>query len=121
MTCRSRTTYTFANLTVGDEVLALGWLSGTRLDAGLVQRLPLIATGVGLGGPVSNFNAGTGTLTILGVTVGTNAAGAQFFDAQGGSQTQAQFFAALTADALVRAEGAMVGNVLVANTVRRVP
>jgi hypothetical protein len=112
---------TFANLTVGDEVLALGWLSGTRLDAGLVQRLPLIATGVGIGGPVSNFNAGTGTLTILGVTVGTNTAGAQFFDAQGGSQTQAQFFAALAADALVRAEGAMVGNVLVANTVRRVP
>ena len=28
---------TFANLTVGDEVLALGWLSSTRLDAGLVQ------------------------------------------------------------------------------------
>jgi hypothetical protein len=112
---------TFANLTVGDEVLALGWLSGTRLDAGLVQRLPLIAAGVGVGGPVSSFNAGAGTLTILGVTVGTNTAGAQFFDAQGGSQTQAQFFAALAADALVRAEGAMVGNVLVANTVRRVP
>ncbi len=107
------------NLTVGDEVLALGWLSGTRLDAGLVQRLPLIATGAGLGGPVSNFNAGTGTLTILGVTVGTN--NAQFFDAQGALQNQAQFFAALTNGASVRADGALVGNVLVANTVRRVP
>ena len=109
------------NLTVGDEVLALGWLSGTRLDAGLVQRLPLIATGVGIGGPVSSFNAGTGTLTILGVTVGTNSAGAQFFDAQGVPQNQAQFFAALAANDLVRADGALVGNVLVANTVRRVP
>lgn len=111
----------FANLTVGDEVLALGWLSGTRLDAGLVQRLPLIATGVGVGGPVSSFNAGAGTLTILGVTVGTNSAGVQFFDAQGATQTQVQFFAALTPNGLVRADGALVGNVLVANAVRRVP
>ena len=110
---------TLDNLALGNEVLALGWLSGNRIDAGLVQRLPLLTPGVGIGGPVTGFNAANGTLTILGVSV--TSANAQFFDAQGQVQSSAQFFAALSANDVVRADGGLLASTLLATAVRRVP
>lgn len=107
---------TLANLAINQEVLALGWLNGGTLDAGLLQRLPLLTPGVGVGGPVNAVN-GTG-LTILGVAV-VPANTAQYFDAQGGPILQAAFYAGLLG-ALVRVEGAQVGNSLVATVLRRV-
>jgi hypothetical protein len=106
-----------ANLLVGDEVLVLGRANGNRIDADLVQRLPRITPGAGVGGPVAQI-AGT-SLTILGTAVNTN--NAQFFDAQGLAQTQAAFLAALQEGDVVRAEGIYVGGVLAALTMRRVP
>ena len=111
-----------ANLTTGNEVLVLGWVTGTRIDAGLVQRLPAITPGVGVGGPASGFTLVNGTLSLqlLGVAV-TATNNAQYFDAQGAVQTQAQFFASLSAGAVVRADGGLIGNTLIAATLRRVP
>lgn len=107
---------TLANLAVNQEVLALGWLNGSTLDAGLLQRLPITTPGVGIGGPVSVIVNGTG-LTILGVAV-TPANAAQYFDAQGAVLSQAAFYAGLLG-ALVRVEGGQLGNVLVATVLRR--
>ena len=106
-----------SNLLVGDEVLVLGRANGDRIDADLVQRLPRITPGAGVGGAVSRI-AGA-TLTILGTTVNVN--GADFFDLQGNAQTQAAFLAALQQNELVRAEGLYAAGVLTARTVRRVP
>ncbi len=106
-----------SNLLVGDEVLVLGRANGNRIDADLVQRLPRVTPGAGVGGAVDQI-AGT-TLTVLGTAVNTN--GADFFDAQGQAQTQAAFLAALQPGHVVRAEGIYVGGVLAALTVRRVP
>jgi hypothetical protein len=106
-----------SNLLVGDEVLVLGKANGSRIDADLVQRLPRIAPGSGVGGPVSGTVGPT--LTILGTAVNTN--GADFFDAQGQAQTQAEFLAALREGDTVRAEGVYAAGTLLAVTVRRVP
>ncbi len=106
-----------SNLLVGDEVLVLGRANGNRIDADLVQRLPRITPGAGVGGPVDQIT-GT-TLTVLGTAV--NANGADFFDAQGQAQTQVAFLAALQPGNVVRAEGVYVAGVLAALTVRRVP
>lgn len=108
---------TLASLAVNQEVLALGWLNGSTLDAGLLQRLPLLTPGVGVGGPVSAIVNGTG-LTILGVSV-TPANTAQYFDAQGAAISQATFYAGVLG-ALVRVEGGQLGNVLLATVLRRV-
>jgi Domain of unknown function (DUF5666) len=106
-----------SNLLVGDEVLVLGRANGDRIDADLVQRLPRIMPGAGVGGAVSRI-AGA-TLTILGTAVNVN--GAEFFDLQGNAQTQAAFLAALQQGEVVRAEGLYAAGVLTARTVRRVP
>jgi Domain of unknown function (DUF5666) len=112
-----------ANLQVGDEVLVLGRAndggggSGNRIDADLVQRLPRVTPGAGVGGPVGQI-VGT-SLTVLGTTVNTN--GADFFDAQGQALTQSAFLAALQPGDVVRAEGGYLGGALAAVTVRRVP
>lgn len=106
-----------SNLLVGDEVLVVGQANGSRIDADLIQRLPRIAPGSGVGGPVSG--AVGPTLTILGIPVNTN--GATFFDLQGQGQTQAEFLAALREGDTVRAEGAYNVGTLLAVTVRRVP
>jgi hypothetical protein len=106
---------TLANLAVNQEVLALGWLAGTTLEAGLLQRLPL--PGVGVGGPVSAIVNATG-LTILGVAV-TPANNALYFDAQGTAMSQAAFYAGLLGR-LVRVEGGQFGTLLLATVLRRV-
>ena len=105
-----------ANLQVGDEVLVLGRANGSRIDADLVQRLPRITPGAGVGGPVSQI-AGT-LLTVLGTAVNTN--GANFFNVQGQAVTQAAFLAALQPGDMVRAEGVYSAGALAAVTVRRV-
>ena len=105
-----------ANLQVGDEVLVLGRANGSRIDADLVQRLPRITPGAGVGGPVSQI-AGT-LLTVLGTAV--NANGANFFNVQGQAVTQAAFLAALQPGDMVRAEGVYSAGALAAVTVRRV-
>lgn len=108
---------TLANLALNQEVLALGWLNGSTLDAGLLQRLPLLTPGVGVAGRVSVVVNTTG-FTVLGVAVApTNTA--QYFDAQGAAISQATFFAGLLG-ALVRVEGAQLGNVLAATVLRRI-
>ena len=109
--------FSLANLQVGDEVLVLGRANGSRIDADLVQRLPRITPGAGVGGPVSQI-AGT-LLTVLGTAV--NANGANFFNTQGQSLTQAAFLAALQPGDMVRAEGVYAAGTLAAVTVRRVP
>ncbi|KNZ34564.1 MAG: hypothetical protein AD742_00620 [Methylibium sp. NZG] len=112
---------TLANLAVGDEVLVLGRAgtsgSSGRIEADLVQRLPRITPGAGVGGPVAQI-AGT-SITVLGTNVTTNTA--DFFDAQGQAVTQAVFFATLQQGDAVRAEGVYLAGALVARTVRRVP
>jgi hypothetical protein len=108
---------TLSELRANDEVLALGWVNAGRIDAGLVQRLPFLTPGAGIGGPVANI-AGN-TFTIFGTMVTTNSA--QFFNAQGQAQTQAEFFTALLAGNVVRAEGALLNTTLIATSVRRVP
>ena len=80
------------NLNVGDEVLVLGRSTGNRIDAELVQRLPRLSPGAGVGGPVSAV-AGT-ALTVLGVSVATGAA-TTFFDLQGAPVSPSAFLAAL--------------------------
>ena len=106
-----------ANLAVGDEVLVLGRADSGRIEADLVQRLPRIAVGAGVGGPVAQI-AGT-SFTVLGTNVTTNSA--DFFDSQGLALTQAAFFAGLQQGDGVRAEGVYLAGALVARTVRRVP
>ena len=106
-----------SNLLVGDEVLVLGRANGNRIDADLIQRLPRLTPGTGVGGPVDQI-AGN-VLTVLGTTVNVN--GADFFDAQGLAQTQAAFLAALRQGDMVRAEGLYAAGTLAARTVRRVP
>jgi len=106
-----------SNLVVGDEVLVLGRANGSRIDADLIQRLPRLTPGSGVGGPVSGTVGPT--LTILGTLVNTN--GADFFDLQGQAQTQAVFLAALREGDTVRAEGVYAAGTLLAVTVRRVP
>ncbi len=109
---------TLAELAPGNKVLVLGWTNGTGgIDAGLVQRLPLVAPGAGIAGPVANI--GGGSFTIFGRLVTT--ANSAFFDAQGLAQTQLEFFSALQANDLVRAEGVLFPNALAATSVRRVP
>ena len=108
-----------AELAPGNKVLALGWVNGAGIDAGLVQRLPLITLGSGIGGHAANIVGNT--FTIFGTLVTTNNITTQFFDPQGQLQNQAQFFATLQADHVVRAEGALIGATLAATSVRRVP
>lgn len=108
---------TLDNLAVGNKVLALGWVNAGRIDAGLVQRLPILTPGSGIGGRVTNVSGST--FQILGTLVTTN--NAQFFDAQGQAQNQAEFFAALQTNPVVRAEGLLLGNSLTAAAVRAVP
>lgn len=103
-------------LAVGDEVLVLGRADGSRIDASLVQRLPRTVPGAGVAGPVTAVSAGS--LTILGISVGTGSA--SFFDAQGVAQTSAAFFATLQTGDEVRAEGVYLAGTLAALTVRRV-
>ena len=105
------------NLALGDEVLVLGRANGERIDADLVQRLPRISIGAGVGGAVSRISGST--LTILGTSANTN--GAAFFDALGQAQTQVAFLAALKVNDVVRVEGVYAAGVLVASTVRRTP
>ena len=109
--------FSLANLQVGDEVLVLGRANGSRIDADLVQRLPRITPGAGVGGPVSQI-AGS-LLTVLGTTVNANCA--NFFNAQGQALTQAAFLATLQPGDMVRAEGVYAAGALAAVTVRRVP
>jgi len=104
------------NLALGDEVLVLGRADGSRIDAALVQRLPRTAPGAGVAGPVTAVSAGS--LTILGVRVGTGSA--SFFDTQGAALTSTAFLASLQLGDEVRAEGVYVAGTLAALTVRRV-
>lgn len=104
-----------ATLAVGDEVLVLGQASDARIDAALLTRLPRIATGAGVAGPVTAI-AGS-TLTILGTPVAVN--GASFIDAQGLPVSQGAFLAALRINDEVRADGNFSAGVLTATTVRR--
>jgi hypothetical protein len=106
-----------ANLSAGDEVFVLGGDSGNRIDALLVQRLPRLTPGSGVGGPVSDI-AGT-TLTVLGIAVNTGSA-TQFYDTSGQAQTSAEFLAGLQTGDIVRAEGVQLGQALAALVVRRV-
>jgi hypothetical protein len=104
-----------SNLQVGDEVLVVGRAIGSRIDAVLVQRLPRLLVGAGVGGLLSAVS-GT-TLTVLGVSVAT--AGASFFDADGAAQSPAAFLAELRTGDDVRAEGSYGSAGLTASTVRR--
>jgi hypothetical protein len=105
------------NLRAGDEVLVLGVASGSRVDAVLVQRLPPVNVGSGVGGAVTAINGST--LTVLGIAVTANALTA-YRDAQGAPVSQSAFLASLQVNDLVRAEGLYSRGSLSAVTVRRV-
>jgi hypothetical protein len=115
-----RVPFGLQDLSIGDRVEMGGFLdlaTNTLIAEVLVREAFRVDGQVALEGPVDSVDANVGTLTILGITVQTDAETVYEDERLSRSITAEQFFESVqNSELLVEAEGILMGNVLLAKS-----